>query len=76
MLTIKHVEDDGSEGILQCERVGFAPKCPNGERNLFAFGCVPTNDGGAIHDGTAIFGTGVIYVMNDTGATVGKYALQ
>lgn len=74
MLTIKHVEEDGHEGIMQCERVSFVPDGPDGLRALFAFGCVPANSD-AIRDGTAIFGSGVAYVMNAAGATVAKYHL-
>lgn len=76
MLTVKFVEDNGYEQIIQCQRVSFEPSAPGGERNLFAFGCEPHDDGGAIKNGTAIFGSGVVYVMNVGGATVAKYNLN
>lgn len=81
MLTIKHVEHGGHEGLQQCTSISYTPK--NGghpdDRNpraqLIAFGC--TAKGGAVDEhGVCRYGDGMVYVMNETGATVGKYDLD
>lgn len=72
MLTIKHVEKSGHESIQQAHNVSFDPGDQAQETTLFAYGC--TAKGGAVDDdGVCRYGTGVVYVMNDAGATVGKY---
>ena len=81
LLTIKHVEKNGHESVQQCHSVSFTPKeaahpDTNEPRDeLVAFGC--TGIGGAVDEhGVCHYGSGTVYVMNDAGATVGKYILN
>lgn len=81
LLTIKHVEKDGHESIQQAHSVSFYPAReteggkPNDEAHLEVFGC--TEIGGAVDEhGHCRYGSGVVYVMNDAGSTVGKYELN
>lgn len=71
MLTIKHVESGGNEGVVEAKSVHMRWRAP---RRLFAYGVA--NDGGAVVDGVATYGDGVVYVMNAAGSTVAKYDLD
>lgn len=74
MLTIKHVENGGREGIQQAHAVAFRPAKDDAPAILEAWGC--TAIGGAVdEDGYCKYGDGRVYVMNDAGATVGNYNL-
>lgn len=74
MLTIKHVEKSGHEGIQMAHGVSVS-KGPNNTKAVEAFGC--TGIGGAVDEsGHCTYGTGKVYVMNDAGATVGFYDLD
>jgi hypothetical protein len=75
MFTVKHVERDGHEGVVQADSVIFDPAV--GENNEYPKGQVvafgvpqPTSDG------CNRYGNGVVYVMNDRGSTVAKYNLD
>jgi hypothetical protein len=74
-LTIKHVEE-GREGIVQAIRVEHEwgkPGDGNGAK-LTAYG-VP-GEGGPTLSSVETYASGTIYVMNESGATVGKYVLS
>ena len=80
MLTVKHVEESGRESITTAKVVTFEP--PDGDDDdsklkkafprgkVIAFG-VPQ----PVSDGYNQYGDGVVYVMNEAGATVSKYIL-
>jgi len=81
MLTIKHVEDQ-CETLMQVHQIAYWPHGKEGKESirknasmLEAFGCTINDDGGATKDGYTCFDTGTVYVMNDTGSTVGVYRL-
>lgn len=80
-LTVKHVEANGYEGVIQATHVSFIPKelCHADDTNpraeVIAYG-VPALPGGAFQDGVGRFTNGMIYVMNEAGATVSKYDLD
>ena len=71
MLTIKHIEEDGSEGIQEARSVSFYDdtdgKAPP---TVHAYG-VPDE-----YDGYLRYGDGIVYVMNASGSTVAKYDLD
>jgi hypothetical protein len=75
MLTVKHVERSGHEGVTTAESVIFDPatgadnEWPHGQ--VVAFG-VPR----PVSDGCNRYGNGLVYVMNDGGSTVAKYDLD
>jgi hypothetical protein len=75
MLTVKHVERSRHESITTATGVWFDPavgknnEYPNGQ--LVAVG-VPQ----PTIDGCNRYSSGVIYVMNENGKTVGKYDLD
>lgn len=79
MLTVKHIEKSGHQGIRSCRDVVFDPaigqnkEYPNGQ--VVAFG-VPADEGVVGPDGVCRFGSGHVYVMNEHGATVAKYILD
>lgn len=75
MLTVKHIENDGHESITSAESVVFDPAVGQGNEwprgQVIAFGVPqPTSDG------CNRYGSGVVYIMNSTGSTVGKYDLR
>ena len=77
MLTIKHVEKCGHESIRMAHSVAW---WPDGMQDadprtpiLEAYGC--TGDGGPVSNGWCCYGSGKVYVMNDSGSTVGNYDL-
>lgn len=75
LLTLKHVEKDGHEGLQQAHSVSFNPGDKDKETSLEAFGC--TGIGGAVdQDGYCKYASGTVYVMNDAGSTVGVYRLD
>lgn len=75
MLTIKHVEKNGREYLQQAHEISFHPGGTNEETRVEAFGC--TGIGGAVDaDGHCKYADGIVYVMNDAGATVAKYVLD
>lgn len=71
MLTLKHVEDDGHESMMEAISVSFDGK--KGE--LTGYGS-PGPDEGARKDGVVKYATGHVYVMNGQGKTVGVYSLR
>lgn len=83
MLTIKLVEynEDGSsnfESIREARevvvvRVGSSDGCGF---TLHAHGCLPDGGGRVSASGVATYDRGTVYVMNETGSTVGKYVLS
>lgn len=77
MLTIKHIEKDGHEGVIQAIQITYAPQddTNNGAPGLTAYGS-PGPDEGARKDGVISFGDGRVYVMNDNGKTVATYNLD
>lgn len=80
MLTLRHVEKDGHEGIMQAGEVSFYPGKPTDDNVpetlpcLVAFG-VPGPDAGARVNGVVQFGNGTVYVMNDSAKTIAIYNL-
>jgi hypothetical protein len=75
MLTIKHIRFDGAETIDYADRVIFYPSdnadqlntpCPHWGGLITAVGAI---------SGGVDWKSGVVYVMNDNGATIGKYDL-
>lgn len=78
-LTVKHVEE-GREGITQAISVEFEQR-PEGSHvegqktpcygELTAFGVPNSISGGTSNR----YASGTVYVMNEAGATVGKYRL-
>lgn len=74
MFTIKHVEADGHESINTAESVGFMP--PREDDPAHPRGVVTGFGGTCNLSGTyTMFGSGDVYVMNDSGSTVGAYHL-
>jgi hypothetical protein len=74
MLTVKQVLDDGKESLRECERVQFSTSIVSGSSDSFArYGTLWAiqKDGAE-----ATFQDGTVYVMNEAGATVGKYVLS
>ena len=75
MLTVRHVEKDGHEGVTEASSVHFDPaiganrEYPNGQ--VVAFG-VPEH----VADGCNRYANGVIYVMNENGSTVARFNLD
>ncbi len=75
-LTVKHVEE-GHESITQAITVEFerihsdTPGAPSGPQ-VNAYGVPCGVDGGTINR----YASGIVYVMNEAGATVGKYHLS
>lgn len=70
MLTIKHIEDNGHECVMQAISVTY----DRGEKKLIAFGS-PGPDEGARSGGVVQYGSGIAYVM-EGGKTVAKYELN
>jgi hypothetical protein len=70
MLTIKHIEKGGSEGIIEAKSV-HAPMDET-PRKVRAFGV----DDPMADEGVVTYGNGVVYVMNAHGSTVAKYDLD
>lgn len=74
-LTVKHIEE-GHESICQAlsveyeEVISASPGAPSGPQ-VNAYG-VPNGLDGTINR----YGSGVVYVMNEAGATVGRYDLD
>lgn len=74
-LTVKHVEE-GRESICQAISVEFerlsseSPGAPTGPQ-VNAYG-VPNGLDGTINR----YSSGIVYVMNEAGATVGRYQLS
>lgn len=78
MLTVKHIENSGSEYLVQARRVSFVPKYdasagPKTEDNLDGV-VLWMSESGFAEDAIRFY-TGICYVMNDAGATVAKYDL-
>lgn len=69
-LTVKHVEE-GREGIVQAVRVDFTAGGLDSVPYVTAYG-VPHGVSGS-HE---TYQTGTVYVMNEAGATVGRYTLE
>lgn len=80
LLTIKHVEKSGHESIQQAHSISYHPKGVDGREPkdkpcLEAFGC--TGIGGPVDEhGWCCYANGIVYIMNDSGSTVGKYDLD
>lgn len=74
MLTVKHIRFDGAETIDHAERVIFYPSENPDQKNTPC-----PHWGGSVtvlEDGDSFdWRSGVIYVMNETGATISKYDL-
>lgn len=71
--TVKHVEE-GREGIVQAIRIEhqWGEPAPGEGARVYAYG-VP---GAVTGHTTEVYQSGTIYVMNEAGATVGKYVLS
>lgn len=80
MFTVKHVERDGFEVVVQARDAMFHPgrqQCgddPGHVAEFVAYG-VPGPNEGARLDGVVRYGSGTIYVMNEAGKTVSCYHL-
>lgn len=73
MLTLKHIRFDGTETIDHAERVIFYSP-PNGDQRPCPHWGGRITAVGAIGGGVD-WRSGLVYVMNDNGATIGKYDL-
>jgi hypothetical protein len=71
MFSLKHVEDDGRESIMGAVSVSFDPK----GTELTGYGS-PGPDEGARKNGVVRYASGLVYVMNEQGKTVGVYSLR
>lgn len=71
-LTVKHIEENGHESIMQAISISFDPSTDVMGPSLTAYG-VPLRPGEADEGGCAQYASGVVYVMNEAGATVGRY---
>ena len=82
-LTVKHVEANGYESVIQATNVAFIPKelshpdATDPRAEVIAYG-VPVAPGmqAGFEDGVRRYSNGMIYVMNEAGATVSKYDLD
>ena len=74
MLTVKHIENDGNESIVQCEKVTFIPH--EKEKPFGLDQVVAWDTDRNVKDGNHTYTSGRIFVMNDQGATVAKYELS
>lgn len=79
MFTIKHLIRGGMEQLFQARSVVFVPRVDSKDRDE----SIPLSCGGDAHlyctgvEGAELyFQTGVVYVMNENGKTVGKYELD
>jgi hypothetical protein len=71
MLTVKHVDEDGTESIFEALSVAHDPdKC------IFTGYGSPGPDEGARKDGVLRYESGRVYVTNENGKTVGIYILS
>ncbi len=79
-LTVKHIESNGYECVVQATNVAFIPQdaChqddPRPRAEVIAYGA--PYEGGAFMGGVGRFSGGLIYVMNEAGATVSRYDLD
>jgi hypothetical protein len=77
MLTVKHVERSGHEGITSAASVHFTPAKlahpddASARDGVIAFG-VPM----PVSDDCNRYAGGTVYVMNERGSTVAKYELD
>lgn len=69
MLTVKHIEESGHESICQATGVSFNP---DSERMLVATGVGAAS---VSADDCNRYTSGKVYVMNESGKTVGNYVL-
>lgn len=70
MLTVKHQEDNGYEGVYSAESIAFSPATKAEFAILFV--CV-TKTPNTNYDGIARISSGIVYVMNEQGKTVAVY---
>lgn len=75
MLTIKHVEEDGFEGVRQCKSMSFFPPGHSGGSKDKCVVMLHETEGGD-PDGIVQFASGTVYAMNSEGATVARYDLN
>lgn len=73
-LTVKHIEENGHESIMQAISISFDPSTDVMGPSLTAYG-VPLRPGETDEGGCAHYAGGVVYVMNEAGSTVGRYVL-
>lgn len=71
MLTIKHVDNDGTESVMMALSVSYDPRA----EELVGYGS-PGPDEGARQNGVVRYASGRVYVMNENGKTVGAYNLN
>ena len=67
MFTIKHIELDGYESLNQAPRISY----DNKERTVSLW----ERDGSSLLGTTNVYGSGIVYVMNESGKTVASYRL-
>lgn len=71
MLVIKHIEVSGNEFIYTCKATAYIKEeSSTTELQLFN---VDLPNGGAFYEGFGRISSGSVYIMNNSGATVGKY---
>jgi len=70
-LTVKHIESNGFESIVQSTHVNFIPGDTQNPTELIAFGVAQP-----VSDGCNRYRNGIVYVMNEAGATVAKYEID
>ena len=74
MFTIKVIDDEGNESVMQAQRVNARPSERKTSDEPYDIECVffQTDDGSKIE----LSGQGAtVYVMNDNGKTVSKYRI-
>lgn len=78
MLTVKHIRFDGAESLDHADRVLYYPSDQADVRDTptpHAGGAVSLVKFGHAADGEHGYHDGIVYVMNDRGATVARYDL-
>lgn len=74
-LTVKHIEENAYESITQAINTNYDPGSADRLPCFTAYG-VPLRPGSADEGGYASYNSGIIYVMNEAGATVARYDLD
>lgn len=75
MLTVKHVDSDNREFILQATGVQHQPRLPKDASGMGTQASVIALGAADPEFDNPHFTTGTVYVMNASGATVAKYSL-
>lgn len=77
MLAIKHVKSDGRSTLCLCKSVMYEPNPPKDYGStavLFAYGVDDGNGSAEETGGARTYSSGTVFVMNENGATVDRFA--